>query len=173
MIESKEDALAFLRSLNAPKRLVKHVELVGEAADLLIDKLNTFNIDFDESFVQAGVVIHDVGKIQFVEELSNKGSDHEAFGKQLLEDKGVSPRLAKVCVTHANWRNEGISFEELIIALSDKLWKGKRVEDLERLVIEGISRLSGKDFWLIYQDVDDAFESIASQGHERLERSMC
>lgn len=32
-----------------------------------------------------------------------------------------------------------MSVEELLIALADKLWKGARVEDLERQVVERVA----------------------------------
>jgi CRISPR/Cas system-associated endonuclease Cas3-HD len=36
---------------------------VGEAADLLIQKFNQMNLDFDDKFVRLGVAFHDAGKI--------------------------------------------------------------------------------------------------------------
>ena len=33
--------------------------------------------------------------------------------------------LARFCVTHARWESDGIGLEDLLVALADKLWKGK------------------------------------------------
>ena len=64
------------------------------------------------------------------------------------------------------------SIEELIIALADKLWKGKREVDLETAVIERISKLTNQDFWQLFIELDSCFENIASEGEERLARSL-
>lgn len=62
--ENNEQAYEFLKQLGAPPRLIRHVRLVGEAADLLIQKLNQMNVDFDEKFIRLGVAFHDTGKIR-------------------------------------------------------------------------------------------------------------
>jgi hypothetical protein len=63
------------------------------------------------------------------------------------------------------------SLEELLIALSDKLWKGKREAKLEEQVINRLSKLTGKDYWRLFIELDNYFEIIASNGEERLARS--
>jgi len=138
--ENVEQAYEFLKQIDAPQRLISHVRLVGEAADLLIQKLNQINVDFDEKFIFLGVAFHDTGKIIHSQELVSPGNQHEADGEKLLISKGVSPRLARCCVSHAQWKTMECSLEELIIALADKLWKGKREVDLEKAVIERISK---------------------------------
>ena len=166
-----EEAYGFLKQLNAPSRLIRHVALVGEATDLLIQKLNQMNIDFDEKFVRLGVAFHDAGKIIHPQEFVSQGNQHEVDGEKLLISKGVNPRLARCCLSHARWEMMECSFEELIIALADKLWKGKREVNLEKAVIERISKLTNQDFWQLFIELDSCFENIASQGEERLARS--
>ncbi|MBW4601884.1 MAG: hypothetical protein KME29_20485 [Calothrix sp. FI2-JRJ7] len=63
------------------------------------------------------------------------------------------------------------SLEELLVALSDKLWKGKREAKLEEEVINRLSKLTGQDYWHLFIDLDNHFEMIASGGEERLVRS--
>ncbi len=170
--ENVEEAYEFLNQLGAPSRLIRHVCLVGEAADLLIQKLERMNIDFDEKFVRLGVAFHDTGKIIHSQELVSPGNQHEADGEKLLISKGVSSKLARCCLSHARWKTMECSFEELIIALADKLWKGKREVDLEQTVIERISELIDRDFWELFIELDSHFETIASLGEERLARSL-
>jgi len=170
--ENVEQAYEFLKQLNAPPKLIRHVRLVGEAADLLIQNLNQMNVDFDEKFVRLGVAFHDIGKIIHSQELVSPGNQHEVDGEKLLISKGVSPRLARCCLSHARWKMMECSLEELIIALADKLWKGKREVDLEKAVIEKISKLINKDFWELFIELDSHFEIIASKGEERLVRSL-
>lgn len=64
------------------------------------------------------------------------------------------------------------SLEELVIALSDKLWKGKRVESLELDVVDRVANILHKERWDIFPELDLKFEEIASDGHERLQRSV-
>ena len=104
--------------------------LVGEAADLLIDAIDSLGIDLDFEFARAGLVIHDIGNIIHTNEMTRPGSEHEPEGEKILLEKGISPKLARVCMSHARWEQMECSFEELLIALSDKLWKEKRVESL-------------------------------------------
>lgn len=170
--ENVEQAYEFLKQLDAPSRLIRHVRLVGEAADLLIQKLNQMNVDFDEKFIRLGVAFHDTGKIIHPQEFFSPGNLHEADGEKLLISKGVNPKLARCCISHANWKTMKCSFEELIIALADKLWKGKREVDLEKAVIKRTSNLINQDFWELFIELDSHFENIASQGEERLARSV-
>lgn len=172
MLNSKTEAFEFVKSLDAPSHLLTHVTLVGEAADLLINKCEQLLLKIDPEFVRVGVIIHDVGKIKHPNEMSGPGSEHEPSGERLLLEKGISEKIARCCLSHARWDQMECSIEELLIALSDKLWKGKRVEQLELLVIDRISTMLDKERWDIYQELDSHFELIASSGDQRLERSM-
>ena len=92
--------------------------------------------------------------------------------KKLLIENGISPKIARVCRSHGQWKSMPCSFEELLIAIADKLWKGKRVNELEKKVIEEIVKLTKEDPWKIYVEMDSCFEKIASFGEERLLRSQ-
>ena len=67
--------------------------------------------------------------------------------------------------------DDELLFEELLIALADHLWKGKRNEELEKRVITGVENLSGRDKWEMFVELDSHFESIAAGGSDRLARS--
>ena len=145
---------------------------MGEAADLLISAIDDLGIKLDFDFIRAGVVIHDIGKVVHTSEMTGPGSEHEPEGEKMLLEKNISPRLARVCMSHARWDQMECSFEELLIALSDKLWKGKRVEPLELKVVDSAAQYLKKDRWDLFSDLDIKFEEIASGGHERLQRSV-
>jgi len=68
-------------------------------------------------------------------------------------------------------RHSKHSLEELAVALADKIWKGKRVTDLELRFIEQVALSSGENQWDIYPDIDRQIEEIASDGDIRLARS--
>lgn len=172
MLSTREEAYKLLSSINAPEHLITHVKLVGEAADLLIAKLEELCVKLDYNFIRAGVVIHDIGKTIHAKEMTGPGSEHEPSGEKLLLEKGINPHLARVCMSHARWKEMECSTEELLIALSDKLWKGKRIEELELEVVDRIASLLKAERWDIFLDLDLYFEEIASGGHERLQRSV-
>ncbi|GAB2888979.1 HD domain-containing protein [Microbulbifer echini] len=167
-----QDAFDLIKTLGAPEHLQMHVTLVGEAADLVLGALSDLGVSVESEFVRMGVALHDIGKIIHTHEMTGPGSEHEPDGEALLLEKGVSPRLARCCMSHARWQEMECSLEELLIALSDKLWKGKRVEELELLVIDRIAQLQSVDRWHIYEMLDSLFESIAADGDIRLNRSV-
>lgn len=164
-------ALALLVELGAPARLQRHAELVGEAADLLLLGLQRLKIPIDADFVRVGVVLHDVGKSLHRAELDAPGNLHEPAGERLLLDRGASPNVARVCRSHANWRDLAETTEELVIALADKLWKGARVAELEELLITRLAADAGRDRWDLFADLDLLFEDVASTSDTRLARS--
>ncbi len=172
MLRNRDDAYALLASLGAPERLLQHSKLVGEAADQLMHAYADVGIQFDRQNIELGVAIHDAGKILFPQELDAAGSNHERAGEALMLSKGVQPEIARCCVSHAEWRGEETTFEELSVALADKLWKGKREPELELRVIDAAATRLGTGRWDIFGKLDGAFEAIADGGTDRLERSQ-
>ncbi|MEZ5427254.1 MAG: hypothetical protein R2747_13375 [Pyrinomonadaceae bacterium] len=172
MIRSKEEAYKLLEKLDAPSRLIKHVKLVDEAAQILIRECEFLNVTFDKFLVEVGVAIHDAGKILHPNELNEKGSEHEPAGEKLMLANGATPEQARCCVSHARYSEMEVSLEELLVALSDKLWKGKRVESLELEVIDRVAQSLSKDRWDLFAQLDSCFEKIASEGDGRLNRSV-
>ena len=166
-----EDARALLLELGAPRRLIRHVELVGEAAELILVAVEACGVAVDRELVRVGVVLHDVGKIAHPHELDGPGSDHEPSGEALLVSRGVSPQVARICISHARWRDLDVSLEEALVALADKLWKGVRKSDLEKLVIDLVGHRTSMDPWDLFIKLDTVFEEVAGDGADRLRRS--
>ena len=166
------EALALLVELGASPWLVRHHELVLEAATILCDRLaRELGVAFDRRDVLAGAALHDAGKIVHPAEMSEAGSAHEPAGERLLLDHGIPVRLARFCVTHAAWDQPNLALEDLLVALADKLWKGKRIDDLERLVAEAITRATRREAWDVFSALDAICEAIATAGPARLARS--
>lgn len=168
---NRHEALVLLREIGAPPRLYRHAELVGEAADLLLDGLKRFNAQIDEDYVRVGAALHDIGKLINPTELLGPGSQHESDGERLLLSHGATPDVARVCRSHAQWDTVAETFEELLIALSDKLWKGARVARLEELVIDHLAQSLQKDRWHCFTELDTLFENVAATADSRLDRS--
>jgi hypothetical protein len=170
--QSVRDAYELLEELGASDRLIQHVKLVGEAAEELITQLQKLGISFDSEWVRVGVAFHDVGKILHPVELVEKGNQHEAAGELLLLAQNVDPKVARCCRSHGQWQYMECSFEELVVALADHLWKGKRNVELESKLITAVTGISGRDYWEIFIDLDSGFELIAAGGDRRLDRSL-
>src|SRR5262245_50779442 len=150
MLHNRDEAYALLRSLGASNRLIRHLQLVGEAADELLNAYDNLSIECDRGQIELGVAIHDAGKILHPTELDQPGSEHEAAGEALMLAHGVQPHLARCCVSHATWRSPNVSFEEKSVALADKLWKGKREPDLELSVIDAAADRLGVHRWDVF-----------------------
>jgi hypothetical protein len=172
MLSSRDDAYSLLASLGASQRLLQHLKLVGEAADQLMSAYDDMGIPFQRQTIELGVAVHDAGKILFPQELDAAGSNHEPAGERLMLSNGVQPEIARCCVSHAEWQVGRVTFEELSIALADKLWKGKRVPELELRVIDLAAEKLGADRWDIFGRLDGTFEEIADGGADRLARSQ-
>ena len=166
-------ALRLLADLGASPWLVRHHELVLEAAVALCDQARLdFGLAFDRERVLVGAAVHDAGKIVHPDEMSAPGHEHEHAGERLLLDNAVAASIARFCVTHAAWDAEDITIEDLLVALADKLWKGKRDDELERRVADAIAREVKREAWEVFDVLDAICEAIASDGPERLARSV-
>jgi len=82
MLNSTTEAYQLLSQLGATERLLTHVKLVGEAADMLINKFEDMDLAFDANLIRLGAAIHDAGKILHPNELDGPGSLHEPAGEK-------------------------------------------------------------------------------------------
>ena len=171
MLKDRNDAYRLLKELGAPERLLVHVQLVAEAADLLMRAFTGLGIHIDAQLIELGVAVHDAGKIQHPDELDGPGSRHEPTGEALMLAHGVQPHVARCCVSHAAWDAPGVSFEERSVALADKLWKGKRVPELELHIVDGVAMRLHVTRWDVFAELDSVFEDIAAGAEDRLRRS--
>ncbi|MFZ6731434.1 HD domain-containing protein [Undibacterium sp. Ji42W] len=171
MLNTTTDAYQLVSQLGATERLITHVKLVGEAADMLVAQFGEMDLVFDANLICLGAAIHDAGKILHPNELDGPGSLHEPAGEKMLLEQGVQSIIARCCVSHAQWQEDGLSLEELTVATADKLWKGKREAELEMKLIQAIVLQKQVVHWDIFTSLDDAFETIAASGSDRLERS--
>lgn len=159
--------------LNAPSRLIRHVQLVLEVSEVLIKKLVNIKLSISADLIRVGAIIHDVGKILHPDELNKAGSQHLHAGQQMLLEQQVPEHIARFCVSHKKWDEiEDCTIEELIVALADKLWKGSRHRKLEERVTKYIATSLSKDYWQIYMDLDAVFEDLANGSEKRLLRSQ-
>lgn len=156
--------------LAAPERLRRHLILVHDVAADLVERLaGTFPaVVLDYHSITLGAAIHDIGKMLHPEELVGPGRLHEIDGPHLLEQHGIPPAVAKYARTHGTWKDDKVELADLVVALADNLWRGRRNQELETKVVEVVSTLTGQDRWAVFERLDDIFEHIAAEGDRRL-----
>ncbi|WP_033337952.1 HD domain-containing protein [Catenuloplanes japonicus] len=162
-----ETAARHLRSLAAPPRLAAHLRAVHDVAWQVTGAL-AGHLVFDRELVLFGAAIHDIGKVIHPAELSGPGHAHEAAGYTLLRDRGVPEPLARTARDHASWTRPDIRDEDLLVALADKIWKAKRAEDLEMLVVDRLATASGAARWDAFLLLDDVLQRVAEGADARL-----
>ncbi len=122
----------------------------------------------DREAVLFGAATHDIGKVVHVAELSGAGSSHEEAGRELLLARGFGPELARFAGTHGAWQDPAATVEDLLVSTADKIWKNKRVPDLEDLVITRLVRATGREGWAARLAVDELLERIGDGADGRL-----
>ncbi|NNH71633.1 HD domain-containing protein [Nocardia uniformis] len=159
-----------LEELDAPPRLAAHLRLVHDAARQIVVwvERDCPTVEFDRDAVIFGAATHDVGKIVHIEELSGPGSAHEQAGYELLLKLGVEERLARFARTHAAWGGPEIGLADLLVSVADKVWKGKRVTELEQLLIERLAADTGQQPWQVFSVLDQELDRIAADADRRL-----
>ncbi|WUC55373.1 HD domain-containing protein [Streptomyces sp. NBC_00554] len=159
-----------LRKLDAPPRLAAHLRAVHDVAHRLVDWLEEWQpaLRFDRDAVLFGAATHDVGKTAHVGELSGPGSAHEEAGRELLLAQGVSAELARFAGTHAAWTGPDIGIEDLLVSVADKIWKNKRVQELEDLVVARLAEASGRTRWEEFLAFDDVLGVLGDGADQRL-----
>ncbi|MFD3840826.1 HD domain-containing protein [Streptomyces sp. NPDC058642] len=163
-------AAELLRELDAPPRLAAHLRAVHDVAYELVEWVARRHpgLPLDRDAVLFGAATHDIGKTAHTGELSGPGSAHEDAGRELLLSHGIAPRLARFAATHATWTLPDLGVEDLLVSLADKIWKNKRVPELEDLVVRELAAASGRTVWEEFLDLDDVLTSVGEGADARL-----
>lgn len=159
-----------LRSLNAPPRLAAHLRAVHDVALQLVEwaEHRYPDLTVDREAVLFGAATHDIGKTVHTAELSGPGSSHEETGRELLLAHGFGPDLARFAGTHTAWTDPDVTLEDLLVSTADKVWKNKRVSDLEDLVISRLAQATGRQPWEEYLALDELLGRIGNGADCRL-----
>ena len=166
-----QEALALIDRLDVPPRLLAHLILVHDCASELIERVaRAFpNVQMNRTAILFGAATHDLGKTIVREELSRSGNLHQARGFELLKELGAPAEKARFALTHGQWRNlDSPQIEDLLVALADKCWKAKRVEDLEAKLVELLSKESGQEPWQCHSTLDEILQELAAEADKKL-----
>lgn len=163
-------AASLLEELQAPPRLAAQVRLVHDVAWRLADWTDARHpvLDYDREAMLFGAATHDIGKALFPAEITGPGSAHEEADRRLLLSHGIRPGLARFAATHAAWDSPGTGTEDLMVSLADKIWKNKRVSDLEDLLVARLAQASGHEPWDEFAALDTLLEAIGGDADDRL-----
>lgn len=159
-----------LRGLKASPRLVGHHLVVHHvAATLLVGLAKAWpDLEIDREAVLVGAATHDAGKITHPEELTGPGRKHEADGPGLLEAHGLPAEHARFARTHGQWAHGSVSLEDLLVALADTIWAGRRNQRLEDAVTQRIAAREQQEIWEVFMALDDILVAISEEAEIRL-----
>ncbi|MCU7823699.1 HD domain-containing protein [Kitasatospora sp. DSM 101779] len=165
-----QEVAELLQELGAPPRLVAHLRAVHEVAGQLLGWVAEHcpALEVDREAVLFGAATHDIGKVRHPAELSGPGSAHEPAGRELLLEHGVAEELARFAAGHATWDAPGTRAEDLLVSLADKVWKNKRLPDLEDRVVAELCRAGGRPGWEEFLALDELLTRIGDGAEERL-----
>ena len=159
-----------LEILDSPLRLKRHLGIVHTTAVEILTQLKTAwpNLEINRELILFGAATHDIGKTEITDELYESGKLHELAGMRILLNHGFTNEQSRFALTHGNWQDESLKIEDLLVALSDKIWKGNRIDDLEKLVGQKLSSILNCDYWDVYVKLDSILSQVALGADEKL-----
>jgi len=170
IIELSNEVNNLLEHFDAPQRLFRHLTIVNSTAFYIIEQLKSEwpNLPLNEKEILFGASTHDIGKVKITSELYEKGKKHEEEGFKILKEFGFRDKESRFTITHGNWNTSNLHIEDLLVCLSDKIWKGKRINELEELITTNISELTKTDFWEVSVKLELILEKIAIGSDDRI-----
>ena len=82
-LPSREQAIELLRKNNCPPKVINHCEAVAELALEIAGKLEKKGIKVDLKLVEAGALLHDIGRSK------SHAVDHGVVGAKIAESEGL------------------------------------------------------------------------------------
>jgi len=94
---------------------------------------------------------------------------HEERGAEVLKGFGFPDSLARYTRTHASWKSPEVAIDDLLVSLADKVWRGKRQEDLEQILIYRMSLALSRPEWEVFASMDTLLSDLAADADGRLD----
>jgi len=170
LLDLPTELSALLKILNSPVRLKRHLCIVHTTAFeiLTLLKVEWPKLEINQELILFGAATHDIGKTEITDELFESGKRHELTGMTILLNQGFTKEQSRFALTHGTWQDDSLNIEDLLVALSDKIWKGSRVDDLEELVGQKLSSMLNCDYWDVNGKLDSILSRIALGADEKL-----
>jgi len=150
--------LTILKDLNCSPYIIKHSEAVLKKA-LSIYKDLEDDLDVDRDLVEAGAILHDVGRTR------TQGILHGILGAEILKEHGFSPELVKITERHIG---AGIPKDEaILLGLPPKDYLPITLE--EKIVAHADNLIHGTEEVSICFVLDKWRKSMG-EGHPSLDR---
>lgn len=151
-LPTREQALRIMRETGCSQPVINHCLIVTGVAMRLAEAFNRRGFDVDLSLVEAGALMHDLGRSR------THKVEHGAIGGQLARRIGLPEPLARIIERHVGagitadeagkiGLSEGSyvpeTLEEKIVAYADKIIEGDRQVDIEVTVEKFARELGG------------------------------
>jgi uncharacterized protein len=151
-LPSREQALELLRKNNCSPKVISHCKAVAELAVETACKLEKKGLKIDVDLVQAGALLHDLGRSK------THTVDHAVVGAEIAESEGLPESVVRIIRRHMGggitpeeadkfgWPEdvyEPLTLEEKIVSYADKLIEKTKKSKIE-LEIEQL-RIDHKD----------------------------
>ncbi len=138
IIPSRTECMELQRQFDMPQNIRRHSLLVAKVALFLAAGLNLNSSRLDLQLIEAGALLHDIGKLSGLE----TGENHAELGAGLL--KGiVAPDVAQIVGEHIFLDSRQVAgpiTESLIVNYSDKRVKHDQVVSIEERYKDLIDR---------------------------------
>ncbi len=102
-LPSREQATQILRDNHCEPQVVSHCLAVADYAVLIASKLQQKGFEVDLALVEAGSVLHDLGRAK------SHGVDHSVVGAKMAEELNLPPQIVNIIKRHVG---AGITLEE-------------------------------------------------------------
>lgn len=137
---SREEAIKILNEVGLGQNIVSHSIAVADKALEIAQQLIENGITLDLNLVEIGALLHDIGRSKI------HGWHHAAEGGEIIREKGLSEKVARIAETHIlggfskkDAQLLGLqvrryipeTIEEKIVCYADKLTKGTNYIPIE------------------------------------------
>ena len=139
ILPDSDIAFDLLKELKVPYNVRRHSLKVADKALDIAEKIKLKEIDMD--LIEIGGILHDIGRCK------THGFKHALIGANLIRERGLSERIARICETHIlggfdkeDAKQVGlperdylpVTLEEKIICLADKYLAGTKEVSIEQ-----------------------------------------
>lgn len=158
-IPSREECYEILKEFEVPDNIIRHIELVNKIAVFLANKLKQAGVDVNVELVDRASLLHDLDKMQTLEE-----GNHGEVTEEILVKKGF-PKLGKIALQHRfmEIHNPNLNWEAKVVNYADKRTMHDKLVSLK-------TRLD--DLWARYNSEYPQRDKVGDELFFKLEKEI-